>query len=882
MSDSPLNTEPTTPKKLTPMMRQYREIKDQYSDCILFFRLGDFYEMFEEDAEKASSILEITLTKRHGTPMCGIPYHAAENYLARLTKAGEKVAFCEQVSDPNLPGIVKREVVRVVTPGTTFSESILDTKTNRFTMAIFPKRDYFGVATIDITTGKFIVTELHGYDQLTTEIQRLKPKECLLPKSCDDENLDILLDAFEDIYTYNYSTAHDAYETLQKHYNVHSLEAFGIDKWPFAIQAAGMLMNYLKDTQKAALNHLKMLRPYTPDENMLLDDATLRNLELISTLQSHQKKGSLIGVLDKTQTAMGGRLLKHWIIRPLTNKEAIEKRLNSVEVLHENHGLRQQLAEEVKAILDLERLVSRLSLDRGSPRDLVALKVSLQRVPLIKQTLTTQKTSELLEELNEQLTPLPDLIAFIDQAISDEPPLNLKEGGFIKDGFHAELDELRTLSREGKGFIKTLQQREIERTGISSLKVKYNRVFGYYIEISKSNLDKAPEDYIRKQTLVNAERFITPELKEYEEKVLSAEDKSKALEHLLFKEVRLEVLKVLRDIQQIAEAIAHIDILLTFAEIAHLNRYTKPELTDESRVEIVGGRHPVVESMNVAADFVPNDTLLNDQDQQIMLITGPNMSGKSTLLRQVALISLMAQVGSFVPAKSAKLGVVDRIFTRVGASDNLVKGQSTFMVEMQEAANILNNATERSLIVLDEIGRGTSTYDGVSIAWAILEHIHDKIGAKTLFATHYHELIAVVDKLPRAQNFSVAVHESEENGVIFLHKIKAGGINKSYGIEVAKLAGLPQSVIEKSQRILEDLEEGIVERGIQIQMQGKKDEDQMGLFESTPPSSGMIEREHGKLTHPALEKLKAIDPNRMTPLEALQAIEELTNEAKSD
>jgi DNA mismatch repair protein MutS len=865
--------------KLTPMMRQYKEIKGEHQDCILFFRLGDFYEMFEEDAEKAAKVLDIVLTKRHDIPMCGIPYHAAEQYLARLTAAGLKVAICEQVSDPSLPGIVKREVARVVTPGTTFSDNLLEGKSNNYAASIYPKRDYFGLSAIDLTTGEFLVTELHGYDQLATEIQRLQPREVILPSEVQDENLLTLLEAFEGVHVFPYDTYKDSNDTLRRQFEVQSLEAFGIDKWPFAIQAAGNLLNYLHDTQKTDLAHLKRMKPYAPDDHMILDEATLRNLELLSNLREGGKKGSLLGVLDHTQTAMGGRLLKSWIIRPLTDIVQIEGRLEAVEKLYQEERLHSDLTEEISEILDLERVLSRLSLDRGNPRDLVALKVSLMRLPIIKKMIKKTK-SRVLNEIYNRLQPLPELVELLNRAIIEEPPANLKEGGYIHDSFNSDLYELRTLAREGKGFIKNLQEREIKRTGITSLKVKYNKVFGYYIEISKSNLDNVPEDYIRKQTLVNAERFIIPELKEYEEKVLSADEKSKALEQELFKEVRAVVMQELRAVQQNAEGIAKLDVLLNFAEVARRNRYIKPELTRNGELEIKDGRHPVVEQMNAAADFVPNDTILGTENQQIILLTGPNMSGKSTLLRQVALITLMAQMGSFVPARAARLGVCDRIFTRVGASDNLVRGQSTFMVEMQEAANILNNATERSLIILDEIGRGTSTYDGVSIAWSILEYIHDKIQAKTLFATHYHELISVADRLARAQNFCVAVHE-EGSSVVFLHKIQPGGTARSYGIEVAKMAGLPPAVIKKSEHILQNLEEGVVEKGIREQMKGTHDSSQIGLFDtSSEPTTQLTEREHGKLTHPALERLKELDVNRMTPLEALQALEELKKEEK--
>ncbi|MEK7708115.1 MAG: DNA mismatch repair protein MutS, partial [Verrucomicrobiota bacterium] len=691
-----------------------------------------------------------------------------------------------------------------------------------------------------MTTGTFLVTELQGYDQLATELQRLRPEECILPREEEDPNLRVLLDSMSEaagtsgrLFVYTYATKHDAYQTLQKHFSVHSLDAFGIQKWPFAIQAAGLLLNYLKDTQKTELAHLKGLRAYTPSDHMLLDESTLKNLELLSTLRDQKREGSLLGVLDRTQTAMGGRLLKQWILRPLTHPTYITERLDAVDHLWKESLLRQSLGEQITLILDLERVVSRVSLDRGTPRDLVALKNSLRQIPEIKKIMVRQShhdtTPPLLQALAEKLDPLPELVDLLSRALLDEPPMAVRDGGFIREGFSADLDQLRTLAYEGKSVIKSIEQREVQRTGINSLKVKYNKVFGYYIEISNANLNRVPTDYTRKQTLVNAERFVTPELKEHEEKVMSADEKSKALEYELFKELREQVMEDMRAIQVNAEAIATLDVLMSFAEVAALNRYVKPELNQgkggdgEGELVIREGRHPVVEQVNPAGDFVPNDTHLgggapDSNAPQIHLITGPNMSGKSTLLRQVALISLMAQIGSFVPAKAARLPVVDRIFTRVGASDNLVRGESTFMVEMQEAANILNNATARSLVILDEIGRGTSTYDGVSIAWAILEYLHDRVGAKTLFATHYHELIAVAERLPRAKNYCVAVEENSGAGVVFLHKIIEGGIDKSYGIEVAKLAGLPSEVITKAQHILSTLEEGVVEKGIAAQL----------------------------------------------------------------
>lgn len=855
---------------LTPMMRQYIEIKQQYKDCILFFRLGDFYEMFMEDAEKGAKLLEIVLTHRNGTPMCGIPHHSVDQYLARLTACGEKVALCEQVSDPSLPGIVKREVVRVVTPGTTFSENLLDHKSNNYLLALYPDKGVFGLAMVDITTGACSVTQLEGYDQLAMELRRINPQECILPNTASDDSLELLLETFSNTYFYKYPSPPNPYTVLETQFQVASVDSLGIAAWPLAVEATGLLLSYLKETQKTPLHHLKNLRPYSPGENMILDEATLRNLELVRTLHDHQKEGSLLGVLDHTKTAMGGRLLKQWLLRPLTDRKGIEERLKAVTAFTENPMHQQRMGDQISAIVDLERALSRLSLDRGTPRDLVALKISLQRIPELKNQLSSFE-SGLLADLQKQLKPLPELVELIQRAIVEEPPMNLREGGFIQEGFNSELDELRSLSREGKGFIKHLQQQEIQRTGISSLKVKYNKVFGYYIEISKSNLQHVPEDYIRKQTLVNAERFITPELKTYEEKVLTADEKSKALEYELFKTVREKVMEDIAAIQANAQAIATLDVLLNFAYVAGKNRYARPQFTDESILNIVEGRHPVVESMNLAGDFISNDTLLTTK-QQMVLLTGPNMSGKSTLLRQVALITLMAQMGSYVPARSATLGIVDRIFTRVGASDNLTRGQSTFMVEMQEAAHILNNATAKSLIILDEIGRGTSTYDGMSIAWAILEYIHDYIRAKTLFATHYHELIPVAERLEHAENYSVAVHE-DEKGVVFLHKIQKGGIDKSYGIEVAKRAGVPQAVIQKAQHILRELEEGVLEKGIEAELKLLKTKDQMDLFHQAR------QKPVESLRHPALEHLKMLDVNQMTPIQALQALAQLKENA---
>ncbi len=868
-------------KKLTPMMQQYQEIKAEQQDAILFFRLGDFYEMFGPDAKEASQILGITLTARnkgeHRTPMCGIPYHAAENYVAKLTKAGKKVAICEQVSDPNLPGIVKREVVRIITPGTTFNDNILDKKTNNFVASIFPKEKYFGLALADLTTGEFKVTELSGYSDLRTELIRIKPSECVIREDLlENEEFKSFLDEFEDMYVFKFEDFGDPYKTLLEHFNVRSMDGYGVERWPFGMRAAGILLNYLKETQKTDLKHITKISSYSTEETMLLDEATIQNLELVATLREGKKEGSLLGVIDDTTTSMGGRLLKKWLLRPLLSKDEIKKRLDSVEELVKKQAVKRELEENLKQILDLERLVARLSCESGNARDLIAIKTSLQIIPKIKKTLK-DTNSKLLVAARKSLKEIKKLVGLIETAILDEPKVSLKEGGIIKEGFYKELDDLKNISSEGKNFITNLQKREIKRTGISSLKVRYNKVFGYYIEVSKANLSSVPDDYIRKQTLVNAERFITPELKEYEEKVLTAEERIMQLEHKLFLEIKEQVLKHLEGIQINARIIAELDVLHSFAQTAIKNRYTKPEINNKQKLIIKNGRHPVVEQMTFTRSFVPNNTNLDNEKQQFVLLTGPNMSGKSTYLRQVALITLLAHIGSYVPASEADICLTDRIFTRVGASDNLTKGQSTFMVEMQETANIINNATHRSLIILDEIGRGTSTYDGMSIAWAICEYVHDKIKAKTLFATHYHELIAVVDRLEKGSNFHVTAKEDSQKGIIFLYKVLKGGIDKSYGIEVGKLAGLPVEITEKAVQILEELEEGVLEKGIKERLKTGKTrvpESQMDLF-GAKTSTYAATREPGKLTHPALEALKKLDINKMTPLEALEKLNEL-------
>ncbi len=848
--------------KLTPMMEQYQEIKAEAKDAILFFRLGDFYEMFGQDAHEASKILDITLTARNkdesAVPMCGIPYHAAENYIAKLVKAGKKVAICEQISDPALPGIVKRKIVKIITPGTAILDQVLDQKSNRYILSIYAKKDYFGIAFCDVSTGEFQAAELSGAEALRNEILRINPAEIILERDqYDDPSLRTLAISISDATISQISLYEDAYKFLLDSFHVKSLEGFGVSAWPFAIEAAGILMRYIQETQKDEAKHIDRIHAYHRNNWMYLDEGTIRNLELFSTMRNKDEEGSLLSVIDNTISSMGGRMLRKWLLRPLIHKEPIQSRHDAVENFISDENLRNKFKDILLGLSDIERILGRLSSSSANARDLLSLGNSLSQIPKIQQVFSTATSSQLIS-LAKDLLQLEKLCQTIASSISEEPGIKTTEGDIIKDGYNSELDALRHLMRAGKTALKEIEQKEIEFTKINSLKVSYNRVFGYYIEISRVHLEKVPEHYIRKQTLANAERFITPELKEYEEKVLSAEEKSFKLEYEIFQDLKSQTLEYIKEIKQDAQIIAELDALLSFAITAIKRDYVKPTFAD-AQMLVKDGRHPVVESITFENSFVPNDANFKKNETELKLITGPNMSGKSTYLRQIALIALLNQIGSFVPAKAASLPLFDRIFTRVGASDNLVRGQSTFMVEMQESAYILNHATAKSLIILDEIGRGTSTYDGLSIAWSILEFLHDKIGAFTLFATHYHELINVVQNLPKAKNYCVDVKESEK-GVLFLHKIIEGGIDKSYGIEVAKLAGVPTAVIDRSAEILTDLE------AEKIQSQPKKiPENQMGLF----TGKYIAER------HPVLERLKGIDINDLTPIEALIALSEL-------
>jgi DNA mismatch repair protein MutS len=843
--------------KITPMMEQYLKVKSQNPDAILFYRLGDFYEMFFDDAIEASRLLQITLTARHKgenqAPMCGVPFHAANGYIAKLTRLGKKVAICEQLSDPKLPGIVERDVIRIVTPGTTLDDNMLEQKRNNYVLALMKKGDGFDIAYADVTTGEFMATDVNSEKELQAEIERIGPVEIIMRRG-----------DFE-------SESGKLFRNKNSRVFFFPVERDGAD-------ASFLLMNYLKETQKNSLQHFDTPKTYNINDFMPLDEATLRNLELLYTISENKKEGSLLWVLDKTSTSMGGRLMRFFVTHPLVNADEINARLDAVASLKKEQGKLMDIVEILKSVLDMERIMARLSLGHSNARDLIGIKESLKKIPSIK-ALLEGFSSGLISRISEGLNSETELVQLIERAILPDPPLAINEGNMIADGYNFELDELKKISREGKSFIKRLQDEEIKKTGINTLKVGYNSVFGYYIEISKAQAKNAPAEYIRKQTLVNAERFITPQLKEYEEKVLGAEEKIMAIENSIFNEIKESVVARVKSIQATARNLALLDVLCSLANAALQNNYCRPAITENREIAIKAGRHPVVEKMSSNGIFIPNDCYLDRNTVNFQLITGPNMGGKSTYLRQVALITLMAQIGSFVPATEAKIGLTDRIFTRVGASDNLIKGQSTFMVEMKEASNILASATEKSLIILDEIGRGTSTYDGMSIAWAIMEYIHDEIKAGTLFATHYHELISLADKLPHAGNFSVAVKEEINDGVVFLYKVIEGGINKSYGIQVAKLAGLPQTVIEKAKRILIDLEEGIVDSAIKNRLEdpaNRVSDDQTAIFAEAPLVAAERQRQRpSRLENETLNELKIININNITPIEALQKLSEI-------
>lgn len=801
---------------LSPMMAQYMETKKQYQDCILFYRLGDFYEMFFDDALTASRELEITLTGKEcgleeRAPMCGVPYHAVDSYLSRLVQKGYKVAIAEQMEDPKqAKGLVKREVIRVVTPGTITSSQALDETKNNYLMAIVYLGDKMGVSVADITTGDFLVTEVGSERSLFDEINKFSPAEIIYNDAFAMSG--ISLDEMKDRYHFAVSAVDSHYfqdescrKVLKEHFKVNGLEGLGLGDYDSGVIAAGAVLQYLYETQKTTMDHLTSIVPYSTGNYMVLDSSTRRNLELLETMREKQKRGSLLWVLDKTRTAMGARLLRTWIEQPLIHKEEILERQKAIEELNMNYISREELREYLNPVYDLERLIGRISYKSANPRDLLAFRNSIAMVPYMKQLLQ-EFTCVNLKALEEEMDPLEDLNDLISRAIAEEPPVTVREGGIIRDGFHEEADRLRHAKTEGKTWLAELEARERDKTGIKNLKVKYNKVFGYYFEVTNSFKDLVPDYFIRKQTLTNAERYTTDELKELEDVILGAEDKLFSLEYELFCQVRDAVGAQVVRIQKTARAIAETDVYASLSTVATRNDYVKPSINEKGVIQIKAGRHPVVEKMMRDDLFVSNDTYLDNGKNRISIITGPNMAGKSTYMRQTALIVLMAQIGSFVPASQANIGICDRIFTRVGASDDLASGQSTFMVEMTEVANILRNATRNSLLILDEIGRGTSTFDGLSIAWAVVEHISNTrlLGAKTLFATHYHELTELEGLMSGVNNYCIAVKEQGDD-IVFLRKIVKGGADKSYGIQVAKLAGVPDTVINRAKELVEQL-----------------------------------------------------------------------------
>ena len=877
---------------MTPMMKVYCETKEKYKDCILFYRLGDFYEMFFEDALIASKELEITLTGKdcgleERAPMCGVPFHAVDGYLNKLVSKGYKVAICEQLEDPKqAKGLVKRDVIRVVTPGTNLDAQALDESRNNYLMCIVCMEDRYGLSVADISTGEYLVTELDSEKKLLDEINKFSPSEIICNHSFYVSGVDIE-DMKERLHISVFSLDSWYFDdalcarNLMEHFHVSSLSGLGLDAFSCGIIAAGALLQYLIETQKTSIANLTALTPYSISKYMVLDSSTRRNLELCETLREKNKRGSLLWVLDKTKTAMGARMLRRYLEQPLIEKEEIMQRLDAVEELKDNAITREELREYLNPVYDLERLISRISYQTANPRDLVAFKTSLSMLPHIKYIMKSLQ-SPLLVQLQEEMDELADLFALVDTAIVDEPPISIRDGGFIKEGYNEEVDRLRHAKTEGKSWLAKLEAEEREKTGIKTMKVKYNKVFGYYLEVTNSYKDMVPDYYTRKQTLTNAERYITPELKELEETILGSEDKLTALEYDLYVEVRGKIADEILRIQKTAHAIAGVDVFASLALVAERGNYVKPSINEKGVLDIKNGRHPVVEKMIPNDMFIANDTYLDNGKSRISIITGPNMAGKSTYMRQTALIVLMAQIGSFVPADAAKIGLVDRIFTRVGASDDLASGQSTFMVEMTEVANILRNATRNSLLILDEIGRGTSTFDGLSIAWAVVEYISNPklLGAKTLFATHYHELTELEGKLPGVNNYCIAVKENGDD-IVFLRKIIQGGADKSYGIQVAKLAGVPDMVIERAKALAEELTnaditvhvqggdaEGQKARKAKTQKYDQVDMDQMSLFDTVSDSD-------------VLKELQELEVSTMTPLDALNTLYRLQNKLKN-
>ncbi len=868
---------------ITPMMQQYLDIKELHKDCILFFRLGDFYEMFFKDAEIASRELEITLTGRdcglsERAPMCGIPFHSADSYVAKLINKGYKVAICEQVEDPALAkGIVKREVIKIVTPGTRTDSSMLDERKNNYLLSIYKNKYYFGLAAVDISTGEFSAAGIswgNTASKVMDEIAKYSPSEIIAnDELLNDEKLitaikkrfNVYISSFED----KYFGDETAVNKLKSHFT--DLEAFE-SGYDLSVNASGALLEYIEQTQKVSLSHIQKINFYKIEEFMVLDVSTRRNLELSETMREKSKKGTLLWVLDRTMTSMGGRTIRKWIEQPLINISDINERLEAVSEIKEKFMYRVEIRELLKRVYDIERLIGKVILGNVNCRDLIALKNSIGQIPYIKNLLN-DFYSGLLVRNNTSLDTLDDIYHLIERAVIDEPPVSVKEGGIIKDGYDSEVDKLRKATTEGKNWVAALESSEREKTGIKNLKVGFNKVFGYYIEVTKSYYSLVPESYIRKQTLANCERYITQDLKEIEDTILGAEEKVVGLEYKLFLEIKEKVASQVIRIKNTARSIAEIDVICSLAETADRESYCMPEITQGDEIDIVDGRHPVVEKMIDQEAFVPNDTFLDLEENKLAVITGPNMAGKSTYMRQVALIVLMAQIGSFVPAKSARIGVADRIFTRVGASDDLAAGQSTFMVEMSEVAHILSGATKRSLLILDEIGRGTSTFDGLSIAWSVIEYISDneKLGCRTLFATHYHELTELEGKLTGIKNYCISVKEKGED-IIFLRKIIRGGADGSYGIQVARLAGVPQPVIERAKEILNELEDAdISKKEIKVRKNKKPIDGQLDLFSFGTNTKGADE---------AVEEIRNLDITSLTPLVALNFIYKLQQKVR--
>lgn len=877
--------------ELTPMMQQYMKTKEEYQDCILFYRLGDFYEMFFEDAITASKELDITLTGKNcglpeRAPMCGVPFHSMDGYLNRLVSKGYKVAICEQMEDPaSARGIVRREVVRVATPGTNLDMQALDETKNNYIMCVVYIADRFGMSVADVTTGEYFVTEIDGSGKLYDEIYKFMPSEIVCNEAfiMSGMNLEDLKERLGiTIYSLDPWYFDDAIctRTLKEHFRVSAMEGLGISDYECGVIASGALLIYLKETQKTSLSHMARLTPYTTGRYMLLDSSTRRNLELCETLREKQKRGSLLWVLDKTKTAMGARALRKSIEQPLISRGEIERRLDAVEELEESAISREEIREYLTSVYDLERLVSKITYQTANPRDMIAFQSSLSMLPHIRYILSEMKSS-LLKELYEEMDALEDLCRLVQESIKEDPPVAMRDGGIIRDGYNEEVDRLRHAKSDGKDWIAKLEEEEREKTGIKNLRIKYNKVFGYYLEVTNSFKNMVPDYYTRKQTLTNAERYIIPELKELEDTILGAEDRLYALEYEIYCGIRDKIAQEVTRVQKTARAVAQVDMAVSLAAVAEQGGYVRPRMNEKGVIDIKEGRHPVVEKMVPNEMFIANDTYLNDKKNRISIITGPNMAGKSTYMRQTALIVLMAQIGSFVPAGSADIGIVDRIFTRVGASDDLASGQSTFMVEMTEVANILRNATEKSLLILDEIGRGTSTFDGLSIAWAVIEHISNSklLGAKTLFATHYHELTELEGKIDNVNNYCIAVKEKGDD-ILFLRKIVKGGADKSYGIQVARLAGVPDTVISRAKEIVEELVhtditgriKDIAVQGQAPKIQTKKYDEvdlaQMSLFDTVKDDD-------------VLEELKSLDVSRLTPIDALNTLYQLQNKLKN-